>query len=96
MTCRSIVENGLHAVAGGGSCIREVACSRGEDVQQLRKLLQSVEKEKNRAGSIHEKGNLGEQEDMGDKGKTMKESSQVNQETVWDSLVVFRANEQNI
>ena len=67
-----------------------VAVILGEDVPQLRKLLQNTEEEKNGAGSIHERGNLGEQENMADQGKTMKESSQVNQETICDSLAMFR------
>ena len=67
-----------------------VAAILGEDVPQLRKLLQSTEEEKNGAGSMHEKCNLGEQEDMTDQERAMEESSQVNQETICDSLAMFR------
>ena len=55
-------------------------------------LLQSREKVKNEAGSLPPEGNPGEQENT---GKTMEDSSQVNQETIYDSLAMFRFRAQN-
>ena len=68
-----------------------VAAIIEEDMPQLMNLLESREEE-NEAGSIPTEGNLGAQKNPQDQEKIIDDSSQVNQETICDSLAMFRVH----